>query len=230
MKTRIPLTTCAWAAAAALALTACGSADAPPAQTPSATAEPSVEPTPEPRAESALDHPDWAYPVTTPGEVIATFTVGDLQVEVAQVGILPAPSDGAFIDPATSELIIAEGDDLVVVNYVVTNIGDDVNLPDGLIDITGRYENWPYSGPTKGLRDYDLFDAAGVNRTDAIVVPGDDREVFPFRSGQAYSYGDSFVHQPGSTMTFEARFVPVDDAGERLTDNRAEAEANAVIS
>ena len=58
MKTRVTITTCAWAAAAALALTACGTADTPPAQTPSATAEPSVEPTPEPRAESALDHPD----------------------------------------------------------------------------------------------------------------------------------------------------------------------------
>ncbi|WP_435738155.1 hypothetical protein V5D56_06050 [Cellulosimicrobium sp. PMB13] len=174
--------------------------------------------------------PDWANPVTTPGEQISTYTIGDVRVDVYQVGVTQATRDGLFADPDTHEPIIAEGDDIVFINYVITNEGEPIDLGSSLVSIDERYVDWAYLGGMDTIVDDDLFAAQDVN--DGGLAPDAYREptVFPFGTGQSYSYGTNFLYQPGTDITFRTVITPVDAQGNLLHDERLDAEGTGTIS
>src|SRR5690606_27077253 len=75
-----------------LALGACGGSDESEKDDAAATqTEATTEPTEEPTEDAAAsgDHPAWAASTATPGEKISTFEVGDITVDVHQVGTAP---------------------------------------------------------------------------------------------------------------------------------------------
>ncbi|MFI2703810.1 hypothetical protein [Cellulosimicrobium composti] len=231
------------AAALALGLTACtinvggGSPETPaPEETTAAEETAPVEDAEEVDDEAAGDAgasgelPDWANPVTDPGEQISTFTVGDVRVDVYQVGVTQASKDGLFVDPENNAPIIAEGDDIVFVNYVITNEGAPIDLGSSLVSIDERYDDWPYMQGMDTIVDDALYEAQGVHADAMHDQAYREPTVYPFATGQSYSYATNFRYQPGSPITFDAVITPVDAEGELLHDERMEGEGTGTIS
>lgn len=172
----------------------------------------------------------WAHPVTEGGDLLTTVEVGDVVVEVFQVGVTQATKTGGFVDPEENEPIIDVGDDIVFVNYVVTNNGDPLDLGSLLVAVTPRYDDWPYMQGMDSITDFDLTEEMGVNRN--ALAPGEmpDPIIYTLGTGESFSVGDNFHHQPNSPITFSARYTPVDEEGDMLHDERVEAEGSATIN
>ncbi|WP_222593463.1 hypothetical protein [Aeromicrobium flavum] len=235
MHTARPIKTALTAAAvtALLTLSACGGSDEETATDRATTAQ-SEAPTEEPSASAAADpasgdQPAWAASTATPGEKISTFEVGDITVDVHQVGTAPAPKQGMWVDPKTNKPLIAQGDPLVFVNYVVTNNGDAVDLGSSLVNISARYDDWAYAQGMGGITDSALYESQGV--VSFPIKPGTAQEppVYTLEKGQTYSYGENFHHQKSSKITFKATVTPVDAEGELLHDQRVEGEGTGTI-
>lgn len=195
----------------------------------SASAEPSESE--EAEAPTAEGQPAWANPVTDGGELISTIKLdGGVTVEVYQVGTTTATKTGQFVDPDTNEPIIAEGDEIVFVNYVVSNTGDPIDLGSSLVSIDARYDDWPYMQGMDSVVDSDLFEAQGVN--DDALADGAyvDPSVYTLGTGEKYSYGENFPYQANSPITFDVSMTPVDAEGELLHDDRVEAEGTGTIA
>lgn len=237
-------TTLAVSCALVLGLAACGTDDEAAADAaPIAEASDEAEPEATEEADATEDEasesddaagsgsePEWANPLTTPGEEISSFTVGDVRIDVYQVGVTQAPKDGLFVDPDENEPIIAEGDDIVFVNYVITNEGDTVDLGSSLVNVDARYDDWPYMQGMDTITGDDLYAEQEVNDSGTHPTAYRDPSVYTFESGQSYSMGTNFRHQADSPITFEATITPVDAEGELLHDDRLEGEGTGTIS
>ena len=170
------------------------------------------------------------FPVVTPGEKLTTIEAGDVTVDVYQVGTAKADDTGSFVDPDTNTPLIEVGDDLVFLNYVVTNNGDPIDLGSSLVDVEARYDDWPYLQGMDGLSGDDLYEAQGVN--DFGLAPGGFNEagIYTLGTGERFSYAENFEYQPDSPIGFEVTYVPVDDEGELLFDEKVEATGSATTS
>lgn len=215
-------------------LTACGSADAESAATPeptnaSTSAAPSATPS-EAAATTPGGQPAWAKPLTEPGTKIASVTAGDVTVDVFQVGVAKATSSGQFVDPDKNEPIIAEGDDIVFVNYVVTNTGAPLDLGFSLVGVDARYVDWPYLQGMDGIVDNDLFAAQEVNTFGLAPGTLNDEGVYTLGAGESFSYGDNFHYQKGTEVEFTVTYTPVDASGDLQTDRTTEGRGTGTIS
>lgn len=234
MRTARPVRTAlvAVATTSLLALGACGSDD-PETKDDAATTRTEATETPseEPSeaASTAGDQPAWGHPADPKGDKISTFEVGDIKVDVYQVGTAKAPKQGSWVDPETNKPIIAKGDDIVFVNYVITNEGDAVDLGSSLVSVKPRYDDWKFMQGMGGITDSALYEQMGV--ASAGIAPGGYQEsgVYTFGAGQQYAYGENFHHQANSPITFEATVVPVDAEGELLHDRRMEGKGTGTI-
>lgn len=221
---------------AILTLAACGGSsdsdesDAKPAAEATTSAEPS-EATDSPAAPAAGgDHPEWANPPSQTGEKISSFKVGDdISVDVFQVGVAKATKSGQFVDPDTNKPIIAEGADIVFVNYVITNNGDPVDLGSSLVDPDARYDDWKYLQGMDSVVDSALFEQMKVDND--VLAPGgyNDAGIYTFGTGQTISVAQNFLYQKDSPITFEAKAIPVDAEGELLHDQGVEGEGKGTI-
>lgn len=173
--------------------------------------------------------PDWAKPLTTPGEQIGTVEVGDLTVDVYQVGVAPASQDGRLLNPDTDEPLITEGDDLVFVNYVITNNGDPVELGMDLVKVTAVYDDWEWLQEMDSIEDDALMEQMDLVWTALDMSKLVNPPVFVLGSGESYSFGDNFTYQPDSQLTFTASYVPVDDQGEPLEDEKVEGTGTGTL-
>ncbi|MBD5785866.1 hypothetical protein IF650_06695 [Cellulosimicrobium terreum] len=241
------LTAVATASVLALGLAACSSGDdttpeetpatesSAPAEEESAPVEEETEPAEEETPEDTADEASadgaapWARPVTTPGEKVATFTIGDVRVDVFQVGTAKATETGFFVDPETNEPIIAEGDEIVYVNYVVTNEGDPIDLGSSFVDVSLRYDDWPYMQGMDATTDDDQYAEMDVNPEALDIDAFNEDGVYTLGTGESYSVGTNFAYQAGSPFTVEGVYTPVDAEGELLHDERVEGEGTGTI-
>lgn len=212
-----------------LAVSACGSdeSDDTASDTPTSAA-PTDEASETPEAAAAEGQPAWARGLTTPGTKIATVDAGDLTVDVYQVGVTQATKTGNFVDPEKNEPIIAEGDDIVFVNYVITNNGDPIDLGYSLVDVSARYENWPYLQGMDGITDSALFEAQDVLTSGP--APGGDSDVFTLGTGESFSYGENFRYEKGVKLDVKVGATPVDASGDLIHDEKIEGEGSGTIS
>ncbi|MQW74482.1 hypothetical protein GHK92_01195 [Nocardioides sp. dk4132] len=178
---------------------------------------------------AAAGQPEWANPATSAGDLISTIEAGDVTVEVFQVGTAKATKDGNFADPETNKPLLAKGEEIVFVNYVVTNDGDPIDLGASLVSITARYDDWKWLQGMDSSLDDAQFEELGLN-TDALA-PGAYRDpsVYTLGTGETYSYAENFKYQKGSPITFEAVITPVDAEGELLHDDRIEGTGTGTI-
>jgi hypothetical protein len=200
-----------------------------------ATEDESDEATDEPSDDSgdaaaSGDSPSWAVPTTTPGEKLATIEGTNFTVDVYQVATATASKTGQFVDPDTNLPLIAEGDEIVYVNYVFTNTGsEDIPLSYSLVSVSAEYADWPYLQGMDSIVDSAQFEEMGV--TSSAIATGTGEEApFVWAPGQTFSYGQNFKYQAGSPITFDATLTPADDAGELVHDERQEASVDATIS
>ncbi|MGC5628314.1 hypothetical protein ACPYO6_08735 [Georgenia sp. Z1344] len=156
----------------------------------------------------------WANEVTEDGELLGTIEAGDVTVDVYQVGTGQATRSSIWADPDTDEPIVNEGDEVLILNYVVTNNGDPITLTYGLVDAGLSYDTWPYM-QQPSVSDTDLLEENGVNDN---AVNGDSlgEDTYVLGTGEQYSVGEVMLYQPGEAFTVEVSYEPRDDAGERL--------------
>lgn len=232
------------AAGLAVTLAACSGDDTPEETTAETTTEAAPEPTEEettPAEEETTDEataeapagdgttPEWAKPLTTPGELLTTIEGEGFTVDVYEVGTTTSPKDGLFVDPEENNPIIAEGDEIVFVNYVFTNTGAEaIPLSYSLVSVDARYDDWPYLGGMDTITGNDLFEEMGVNTEG--VLPGSGDAPFAWEPGTSFSYGENFKYQADSPITFNVTLTPADDAGDLVHDERQELEGSATIS
>ncbi|MBD8080305.1 hypothetical protein [Cellulosimicrobium arenosum] len=235
--------TAAAATALTLGLAACSSGaedtvtEEPPATVSADPAEEETEPAEEETepaeddtegdAASSGETPEWADPYEVTGEQISTFDVGDVRVDVYQVGTEEATDTGFFVDPESNEPVIDVGDEIVYVNYVVTNEGDPVDLGSSLVSFDTRYDDWPYMQGMDGVTDSEQMESLGL----ADDVPHyAEPSVYTLGTDQSYATAENFLYQSGSPLTIQATITPVDAEGELLHDERMEAEGTGTIS
>jgi len=240
----VRLSVAAVACAGLLSLAACSEDSEPEAGTGAASSEapseaPSddttessddAEPEMEASPAAAEGTPDWANPPTSAGDPISTIEAGDITVEVFQVGTTKATRDGSFADPETNKPLLAKGDEIVFVNYVVTNNGEPIDLGSSLVNITARYDDWKWLQGMDSSLDDAQFEELGLN-TDALA-PGAYRDpsVYTLGAGETYSYAENFKYQKNSPITFDAVITPVDAEGELLHDDRIEGTGTGTIA
>jgi len=224
------LATIAVASISLMGLAACGSDDddAKEPETTQTSDAPTDTESSEPAA-SADGQPEWAAPVTTGGDLISTIEVGDIKVEVYQVGVTKATKTGQFVDPDKNEPIIDKGDDIVFVNYVVSNSGDPIDLGSSLVNVEARYDDWPYMQGMDSIVDSALFEEQGVNDDGFADGSYVDPSIYTLGKGEQYSYGENFRYQKDSPITFDVTITPVDDKGDLIHDKRAEGEGTGKI-
>ena len=227
------------AAVAIIALAACGS-EATPATSPSATAtstpvEPSPTPSPTEVATTSVatttvgPQPEWAAPVNAAGTEIGSAMVGDVQVSVLQAAVTQATRTGQWSDPDTHEPLIDVGDDIVVVNYVVTNTGAPVDLASLLVKIEPRYDDWQWGQGMDSVVDTAMWTELGLSNVPTIPSVAVNLTSFTLGTGESYGYAENFAYQPGSPITFDISLTPADADGTLLHDQRIETELHAVI-
>lgn len=230
------------ASAAVFALAACGGSVAPKAEPASSSSSPSQAMSSDATATSSSRttssdaptspgaQPAWAKAPTSGGTKISTITAGTITVDVYQVGTTKATKSGQFVDPGTNKPLIAKGDTIVFVNYVITNTGPPVNLGASLVDVTARYDDWKYLQGMDSIVDSALFTQQKVN-SDALA-PGAFKtpSIYVLDKGQTYTVGENFRHQQSSPITFTASVIPVDAKGSLIHDQKSESKGTGTIS
>jgi len=208
-------------------LAACA-APSPAPDDPEITATDEAEETDDAAPVTAEGQPSWALPATTEGDKIATIEVGGIVVEVYQVAVTQATKTGQFATP-DGKPVIAVGDDIVFINYVISNTGDPIDLGSSLVLIDARYDDWPYLQGMDSVVDRTLFEQIGVYSSpfgpDSYVDPG----VYTFGTGERYSYGQNFPYQAGSPIGFSVSVTPVDADGDLLHDEGLDGEGSGTI-
>ncbi len=221
-------------AAAAILLAGCSSAapDVDPApssdMTPDAQPSPSSSPTAAvAQGPAGLKLAEWAVPFTGTGPTIATISGADFQLEVQQIGTQKATSTGSFAYPDGTP-VIKEGDDLVFLNYVVTNTSQaDIPLGYSLVTVDARYDDWSYLQGMDGLADDDLFDALGLSQDGASYefdVP------YVLHPGESFAYAENFAYEPGEAISFDVDLTPVDSTGDLDHDKAEDVTGTGTVS
>lgn len=190
----------------------------------SATDEETTAPAPASDAKIA----EWAAPVNIVGDLITNFTVGDISVDVYQVGVAQATKTGSFADPS-GKPIINVGDDLVFINHVVTNNGASIDLGASLVNVTARYDDWPYLQGMDSVVDSALYESLGVSYNPMAPNSYRDPGVYTFGSGESYNIATNFLYQKDSPIEFKASVTPVDSTATLLHDKKVEATASGTI-
>ena len=215
-------------------LAACGGSSDDDAKTDKDKKSEATEPAEEEEGDDAKadgpgSSPDWATPVTEPGEKLVTVKAGDVTVDVYQVDVVESPKESSAVDKETKDPIIAEGDDIVFVNFVITNTGDPIDLGPTQVAVEGKYVDWKYLGGMPSITDSALFEKMDVNDRALESGKNTDPPIYTFGTNETFSYGTNFLYQKGSPITFKVEFTPVDDQGERIKDEKHEAEEKAKI-
>lgn len=173
------------------------------------------------------DKPDWAEDITTPGDKITSIELDDVTVDVYQVDVTEANEPGRYKDQETDELLIDKGDDIVYVNYVITNHGDPIDLGSSLVNVTARYDDWKYMQSMRGVNDRDQFEEMEVNQRPIDEI--NDPAIYTLGTDESYSTGANFLYKEGAKIEFKADMNPVDDSGDRIEDGSVEGETETTI-
>ncbi|MDR7312203.1 hypothetical protein J2S40_003261 [Nocardioides luteus] len=203
-------------------LAACGSDDsgsddgedtstAETTESETADASPSAE---EGAASGDFKAPAWAKPTYETGKKLITIQAGDISVDVYDAGTAKAPKDGNVVDNKTKKPLIVKGDDLLFLNYVITNNGSSpVDLEEDDVEVDAKWDDWAYLGGMPGITDNELYTKFKINGGDesdmADFTKYDPDQPMPLAPGETVSYGTNFKNQPGHQLTLE---VEVGDA------------------
>lgn len=196
----------AFALIAAGSLAACGDDDSTSDDTtPEATESPSAG-----EAAEAGDFkaPAWAKPTFATGTKLTTVKAGGLSIDVYKAGVAKATEDGIFVDPETRKPILAKGDEVVFVNYVITNEGSSpIDLEEVDVEVDAKWDNWPYLQGMTGVDDEELYMKFKINGDDdddmADFAKHDPDAPMPLAPGETVSFGDNFGFEKGHDLELE---------------------------
>ncbi len=209
-------------------LAGCSAAPATAPDTSDTSSATTEEETTAPAPASDAKNADWAAPVTIVGDLITSFAAGDISIDVYQVGIAQATKTGNFADPS-GKPIISVGDDLVFINYVITNNGAPIDLGASLVNVSARYADWPYLQGMDAVTDSALYESMGLSSNHMAPNSYRDPSVYTFGTGESYNLAANFRYQKDSPIDFKATVTPVDSTAKLLHDKKFEAAASGTI-
>lgn len=155
---------------------------------------------------------DWATQVATSGHRLGAVGDKRIRITVYQVATASAPVASVMVDPADGAPVIAKGDRLVVLRYVVTNISEDpINLGIGTVAITARYPDWPWEQGLIGVRAPAL-----MTRNKAPSSPfraGTQRPPYVLEPGSSFMVGQNAPYETAEELLLSAKVVVSDDSG-----------------
>ncbi|WP_130866539.1 hypothetical protein [Acidipropionibacterium timonense] len=189
--------------AGSLALTGCsgaiGGVDASPTPSPSFVAS-------SPRTAS------WATKVVTTGTHLGVLSDSRVRIDVYQVGLTRSPSPSVMVDPRTGKSVVAKGDQLVVLRYVVTNVSTDtLKLGLGTVTVTTRYPDWGWAQDLLSVRYPSVEAKDGAPGTPFRADPG--RPPYALGSGESFMVGQIVPYEEAEELKVSARVVVSDDSG-----------------
>lgn len=153
---------------------------------------------------TAGDTADWARPVSGSGEKIMTLEGNPFNVDVYLSDVVKAPADSS--DSGGGSPLVREGDDVMLVNLVVTNTGDDTELSSLRPTMNARYPGLKNhsTGSWKSADDVlDLLDEHGL-----YLTPNKDGHEGPYRfaHGESYAYGNMLRYVEGKKLALSVTF------------------------
>ncbi|WP_261164981.1 hypothetical protein [Microbacterium sp. Marseille-Q6965] len=175
-------------ALSALALTACSGGGSGATGGPEVGTEPPV----------SFSAAEWALPVEPQGTWLNSMANDTVRVDFYQLGIEAATEDSAWADTETDEPLFVAGDDVVLLQTVITNVGEEeVVLPhgqgDGLFDFAENeyLQVSPESYLTGLLEEYGVpSDSRDFDSPAVQEQTGNDN--MALAAGESASYGEVY--------------------------------------
>lgn len=174
--------------------------------------------------------PEWAANPVDLGEHLGTTHTDSWQIDIFQVGTTVAVSDSIWEDEDTGENLLPKGSDIVVVNYVYTNISDEtqyVQLSVG--DATVKHDDFDYLGGMPSADDQDHFDEFelfdGVVSEEVMLAHEGSLSTFvtEIAPGESAAEPMAFEYLPGTEMTIQFRIPLTDSSGQPDFSNAEES-------
>lgn len=158
----------------------------------------------------------WATPVEPQGEWVTSLANDDVRVDVYFIGIEAAPEESSW-QGSGDEALFGAGDDVLVLQYVLTNVSDadiDVSNGDGRPGL--NYEGNDYINVPQESRQNALLESAGVPTSTLDFEQFDpaNGHVQVLGTGESVSAGAVFWHPEGEELTFSYELPKLTADGE----------------
>ena len=161
---------------------------------------------------------NWARGVTAPGELLGSVTSSRVgyQIDFYQVGVRQATKASTLVDKETFQPLINIGDEIVYVNWIVTNISEaPIVLNEDLINVHVSYAD-SATGDLAATSEPEVFRELNINENaideeKAVGLVTNHRYIL--EPGRSYSMGTNFKHEAGGKATFSITSSPVDEQG-----------------
>lgn len=170
--------------------------------TPSATAS----------AEGPWRDPGWAIPVVSTGTRLGEVSDKRMRIVVYQVGTASAPTRSVMVDASDGKPVIAKGDPIVLLRYVITNISTDpINLGIGTVTLTTRYPDWSWNQGLVGVRAPSLMAKHRLSTTP--FRGGTARPPYVLGPGESFMIGQNLAYEKAEILQIDAAVAVTDDSG-----------------
>lgn len=137
---------------------------------------------------------EWAMPVEPQGTWLNSMANDAVRVDFYQVGIEEAPEDSGWADTETDEPLFTAGEDVVLLQVIMTNVGEDeIGLPHGEGEEVYDFRENEYlsiaseSHLTALLEAHDV-PAESLNYESPVVQEADGYNL-PLAPGESAGYG-----------------------------------------
>lgn len=155
---------------------------------------------------SSGEDAEWARPVSRSGEKIMTLDGNPFSVDVYLSDVIKAPADSSESGGPGGGPLVRQGDEVMLLNFVITNTGADTELSSLRPNVNARYPALKNhsTGTWKTTDDVlELLDEHGLH-----VTPNQDGHQGPYRfaHGEEYSYGTMLRYVDGKKLALSLSF------------------------
>jgi hypothetical protein len=133
---------------------------------------------------------EWAKPINIPAEAEpigeATDASGNWQITAYKVLETTAHQDSLWVHPDTEEPIVKEGDPVIYVTFVTTNLGDDAFTQFGFtptVEATG----FDYMGGLGNVFSPDSESGYSSSAVETGQMPSDPDQRAPVKKGESFA-------------------------------------------
>ncbi|MEV7664024.1 hypothetical protein [Paenarthrobacter sp. NPDC089316] len=229
------------AAAAMLALSACGPAASSPtaegsgsssssssaASSSTSSSASSSSSSSEGTSSGAYKVASWALPISDAGDKLGSMKGDSFSVDVFQVATDVASKDSMFVDKDTKENLLKKGAPIVYVNYVVTNTSSaDIPLSHSLVTPNAKYTDWKYLGGMPSDSSSDGFKKHGLTSSGIKLK---EKDPFVLKPGESFNIAENFAYTPGKEAEISATMTPQHASGDLDHDKKETAETTVTL-
>lgn len=181
---------------AALGLTACSAGNSAQTGTPAPT---------------SFTTASWAMPVVPVGEWLNSAATEEMRVDVYLADIVTATEDSSWEIRETGEAFFLAGDEIQVIQFIVTNTGTEpIIIGSGELDTSFDYRDFgtrtiPTESRFDELLPAGLFSSANDYEQTDLNDFSDDRYDRPVGPGESISWAEVLMYRPDDRLTVRLR-------------------------